>query len=79
MAVLHWPKLFEGQVSPDGDISWDGWGTGYGYSFSGGGEGGGNFQGRGSGAGNASMVGNGWGCSHEGDNYGSGESPQSWN
>ncbi len=29
--VLHWPKLFEGQVCPEGEPAYNGRGSGYGY------------------------------------------------
>jgi hypothetical protein len=73
MTVLHWPKLFEGLICPDGDVERNGWGAGYGYSFSGGGDGSGVWAGRGSGEGNGLIVGDGRGCSIDGDNYGGGE------
>ena len=68
MKVLHWPKLFEGRVSQEGERAYDG--NGYGFSKgmtnvfgyangNGRGRGYGDFNGRGTNWGNGDGYGNG--------------------
>jgi hypothetical protein len=54
--VLHWPKLFEGRVSQEGEPAYDGYGSGDGDGF---GNGDGNGYGYGYGFGNKNGYGNG--------------------
>jgi hypothetical protein len=74
--VLHWPKLFEGRVSQEGEPAYDGYGYGYsagmanifGYTDGGG-------RGRGYGIGYSDGYGNGfsgYSGNSNGDGYGKG-------
>jgi hypothetical protein len=83
--VLHWPKLFEGRVSQEGEPAYDGYGSGYsagmanifGYTNGGGRGRGYGYSSNGSGFGdgyssNGSGYDNGNGHGH-GDGYGGSE------